>query len=137
MFFGTCCLNIYKICILKFFRLLPFDLHQFRFEDQCRSAGNLVPSSGTAVAQLRRDNQLALLALAHTEQSLVPSLDHLSAAQREGQRLATRNTAVEFSAILEGSLYYFCCCWVKLFYNKKSMMHLPCSAYAQDLPCAI
>lgn len=90
---------------LKLVISLAFDLYQFRLEDQRRSAGNLIARSGTSVAQLWRNDQLALLSLAHAEQSLVPSLDHSTLAQREGERLATRNTAVEFGAVFKGSLY--------------------------------
>lgn len=83
----------------------PLNLHQFGFEDQSRAARNFFTSSGTAVTQLRWDDQLAFLALAHAQQSLVPALNHLTAAQSKRKRLSARNAAIEFGTVLERSLW--------------------------------
>lgn len=63
--------------------------------------GSHAPSS---VSPLRLDGQCSLLAGAHVQESLVPSLDDLSLADVEGERLAAVVAGVELGAVLlEGS----------------------------------
>lgn len=63
--------------------------------------GSHTPSSVTPV---RLDNQCPLLARAHVQESLVPSLDDLSLADVEGERLAAVVAGVELGAVfLEGA----------------------------------
>lgn len=56
------------------------------------------------VSPLRLNDQGSLLAWAHVQESLVPSLDDLSLANVEGQRLAAVVAGVEFGSVgVEGS----------------------------------
>lgn len=58
----------------------------------------------SAVSPLRLNDQSPLLARAHVQKSLVPTLDHLSFANVERQGLATIVGCIEFGAIgLEGT----------------------------------
>ena len=63
--------------------------------------GSHTPSSVTPV---RLDDQCPLLAGAHVQESLVPSLDDLALADVEGERLAAVVAGVEFGAVgVEGT----------------------------------
>ena len=63
--------------------------------------GSHTPSSVTPV---RLDDQCPLLTRAHVQKSLVPSLDDLSLADVEGERLAAVVAGVELGAVfLEGA----------------------------------
>lgn len=63
--------------------------------------GSHAPSS---VSPLRLNGQCPLLAGAHVQESLVPSLDNLSLADVEGERLAAVVAGVELGAVfLEGA----------------------------------
>jgi len=56
--------------------------------------------SPLAIAELGLNGELPLLANGHVEKTLVPSLDDLSLANGEAQRLATVVAGVELRAIL-------------------------------------
>ena len=63
--------------------------------------GSHTPSSVTPV---RLDNQCPLLARAHVQKSLVPSLDDLSLADVEGERLSAVVAGIELGAVgVEGT----------------------------------
>lgn len=63
--------------------------------------GSHTPSS---ISPLGLDGQCSLLAGAHVQESLVPSLDNLSLADVEGERLAAVVAGVELGAVfLEGA----------------------------------
>lgn len=77
------------------------DAQQLYFENERRSSGDLGGSSPVSVAQLCGDDQLPLLALAHTQQALVPAFDHLAGAQSEGEGPVTGNAAVKLGTVLQ------------------------------------
>jgi hypothetical protein len=53
-----------------------------------------------AIAPVRLDGELPLLARAHVQETLVPALDDLSRSDVEGERLATVVTSVKLAAVL-------------------------------------
>ena len=63
---------------------LPFDFNQFHLKDQNRIRWDFFAGASRSISQLRRNNQLALLAFTHVQQALVPPLDDL--AHAEGER---------------------------------------------------
>jgi hypothetical protein len=74
------------------------DADQLGLEDQDAVGGNGTGASA-AVRPLRLDGQLPLLARAHVEQTLVPALDDLAAADLEAEGLAAVVGGVELRAV--------------------------------------
>ena len=72
-------------------------------EDEDRVRGNRAHSP-TSVSHFRLDSELSLVPNAHVSQTLVPTLDDLSLANVEAQRLASVVAGIELLAtILEGT----------------------------------
>ena len=92
------------ILLFKLELVLSFYFDELHFEDECRVSGNLGWGTWGTVAKVGGDDQFALLALAHSEQSLIPSLDNLSRSQCEGEWISAWNARIELSTILEGAL---------------------------------
>lgn len=74
------------------------DADQLRLEDQHAVRRN-GPGAPASVRPVRLDGELPLLARAHVEQTLVPALDHLAAADLEAERLSAVVGGVEFGAV--------------------------------------
>lgn len=78
--------------------LNPLNRHKLRLEDQ-----NTPPRNRThtpvPIRPLRLNRQLPLLARTHVQQPLIPALDDLPLAHREGQRLAAVVRSVELAAV--------------------------------------
>src|SRR4051812_1749118 len=68
-------------------------------EDQRFSGLDDAGRAAGAVAQVRRDGQLAAAAHAHALDTLVPAGDDLAAAEREGEGLAAVPGGVELRAV--------------------------------------
>src|SRR6185295_19356903 len=68
---------------------------QLDLEDQRRSARDHRRASGRTISQVCRDLQLALAALVHRRDALVPALDDVALAERERDRLGTLEGGVE------------------------------------------
>ena len=75
------------------------DLHQLDVKIQRRPRRNDVTGSTITIGQPRRDDQLTTRPGTHVEQTLVPSLDHLTLAQGELERLAAVQARVELGAV--------------------------------------
>src|SRR5258708_3058838 len=76
----------------------PLDAEQLDLEHQRRVGGDF-PGRPLAVAEARRDGQLAATAHPHAGHPLLPATDDLPAAQLEDQRLAAIEGAVELGPI--------------------------------------
>jgi len=81
--------------------LVPIDFDQLHFKDENRVARNLWRSTRFTITEMGGDGELPLFSLAHSQKSLVPSLDDLSHADSEFEWITTRNRRVELSAILK------------------------------------
>lgn len=79
----------------------PLDAEQLHLKDQSGTPGDLRWRSSVSVAQLGGDDQLPLFSLTHPEQALVPTFDHLTASQCEGEGSAAGNAAVKLGAVLQ------------------------------------
>lgn len=80
-------------------RLDTTNANQLRLEDKHRVRRNR-PHSRRAISVLRLDCERALLTDTHAEQALVPTLDDLTLADMEAQRLATVVGGIELAAVL-------------------------------------
>src|SRR5438552_2988744 len=79
------------------------DCEQLHLEDQRRARRNHAAGAPIAVAEMRRDDELALAAHAHRAHALVPALDDASLADRKHQRLAAIHRRVELLSALQPS----------------------------------
>src|SRR5664279_967283 len=71
------------------------DLEQLDFEDQCRVGRDDAGGASRAVAEIGRDQEHALASDLHRCNALVPALDHAPLADRERERRAAIERAVE------------------------------------------
>jgi hypothetical protein len=74
---------------------LPVHSHELGLEDQSGPSGDLRRGAIVAIAKLGRDLQLPLLPDAHSEDTLVPALDHGALSELEVQRLPSAVALVE------------------------------------------
>lgn len=79
------------------------DLDELGLEDESGVGRNGVTGTAGAVAELGFDGELALLADLHAEEALIPTLDDLTLADSEVQRLATVVARIELLAAGEGA----------------------------------
>src|SRR6185295_19091958 len=77
------------------------DLEQLDLEHQRRVRRDHAAAAMLAVGERGRDGELALAALLHAFNALVPALDHVACAEREVERVAARAAGVELLAALE------------------------------------
>src|SRR4051812_21594111 len=75
-------------------------LQELDIEHQRGVGRDDAPGAAGAIAEIGRDDQGALAADFHAGDTLVPTLDHLMAAERERKRLAAVERAVELLALL-------------------------------------
>src|SRR5687768_1274151 len=76
------------------------DVEQLHLEHQRRVRRDDAAGAARAVAELRRDGELALAADLHAGDAFVPSLDHVALPEREDKRLAAVKTRVEFRSLV-------------------------------------
>lgn len=74
------------------------DINKLNLKSQGRLGGDQLTCALVSVAEVRGDDELPLLPNAHVQQTLLPSLDHLTNADLELERLATVVARVEFSS---------------------------------------
>src|SRR5205085_2969315 len=74
------------------------DVDEVDDEDQRLAGLDGAAGAAVAVAQVRRDDQLAPAADLHPEQAVVPALDDLADTDAEGQRLTAVPRGVELLA---------------------------------------
>jgi hypothetical protein len=79
------------------------DADKLRLENQNAVGGDRTHSP-CSVSPIRLNGQLALLARAHVEETLIPTLDDLAFAYDEGEGLAAVVRGVEFGACLVVSM---------------------------------
>src|SRR5438477_12519070 len=79
------------------------DCEQLHLEDQRRPRRNHAAGAPVAVAEMRRDDELALAAHAHRADAFVPAFDDASLADREHQRLTAIDRRVELLSALQPS----------------------------------
>lgn len=73
--------------------------HQLRLEDEGGIGRDDLASTALAVAELRGDGELALLANLHAQETLVPALDDLPGANLKLERLAALVACVKLLAV--------------------------------------
>src|SRR4051812_35735296 len=64
------------------------DVEQLHFEDEGRVRRDHAAGAARAVAEARRDGELALAADLHAGDAFVPALDHVALAERKDEGLA-------------------------------------------------
>src|SRR5258706_2423737 len=74
------------------------NFQQLDFENQGGVGRNRAAGAARAVAELRRNGELAPAADLHAGHALVPALDHVALAEREHERVAAVLARVEFRA---------------------------------------
>src|SRR5436190_24327755 len=79
------------------------DCEQLHLEDQRRARRHHAAGAPVAVAEMRRDDELALAAHAHRADAFVPAFDDASLADREHQGLAAIDRRVELLSALQPS----------------------------------
>src|SRR5438874_3951187 len=77
------------------------DREQLHLEDQRRPRRNDAARAAVAVAEMRRDHELALATDTHRADAFVPSLDDTSLPDRKHERLAAIHGRVELRSALE------------------------------------
>src|SRR5437773_952920 len=77
------------------------DCEQLHLEDQRRARRNHAAGAPVAVAEMRRDDELALAAHAHRADAFVPAFDDAAAPDRKHERLAAVVRRIELLAALE------------------------------------
>src|SRR5205823_8705469 len=77
------------------------DAEQLHFEHQRRVRRNHSARARLAVAQFRRNGELALSPDFHARHALVPALDHLPAPEREAERLPAVLGRIELLSVGE------------------------------------
>src|SRR5437667_5732939 len=80
------------------------DREQLDLEDQRRARRNHAAGAPIAVAEMRRDDELALPAHAHRADAFVPAFDDASLAGLKHQRLAAIDRRVVLLSTLQPSL---------------------------------
>src|SRR6185312_17234052 len=75
------------------------DLEQLDLEDQRGIGRDHVAGAALAVAEFRRNGQLAFAADLHAGDALIPTLDDPAGAQLEGERPFAIEAAVELLAV--------------------------------------
>src|SRR5438477_98719 len=79
------------------------DCEQLHLEDQRRARRDHAAGAPITVAEMRRDDELALSAHAHRADPFVPAFDDASLADREHQRLTAIDRRVELLSALQPS----------------------------------
>src|SRR6266550_4515953 len=79
------------------------DREQLHLEDQRRARRNHIARAAVAVAEMRRDDELALATDAHRADAFVPAFDDAPLADRKHERLAAIHGRIELLPALEPS----------------------------------
>src|SRR5581483_12078388 len=80
------------------------DRQQLHLEEQRRVGRNDAARAARAVAEVRRDGELALAADLHAGDAFVPAADHFAFAEREHERLAAVLAGIELGARLAAAV---------------------------------
>lgn len=78
--------------------------HELDVEDQASIGGDSRRIAALTIGQVRRDLQATLLADAHAQEALIPTLDYCTRSESEGEGCTALETSVELSAVFEFTL---------------------------------